>query len=846
MRNFVQQLRQFPTNALAGKLDRDSRASARHLTPAPLVAFDFRQIPIYPQPPVPLQAKLTVSVPGDPAEQEADRVSEEVMRATAPPGPCACGDCAKCRESGHPPERIHTKRAGSALPGPVAAPPALQKPMRSPGEPLDEATRGLMESRFAWDFSRVRVHTGSEAGWRAEAVGARAYTLGRDIVFGAGEYAPASPAGRQLIAHELAHVVQQAAGNPEIQRQVQPGNPPPAQASSHPMEFEILGADVEPKEPLAVMADQAARQNKGRVLIVRSLEDMIGQLDGAVQGKSCIGKLVVWYHGSPDIQALTGKDRTPGGAHLPRSGFTRDWLQLVNRVTGEEPHRPALNKFRHLFCCNGMMQWIGCATSAVRAGGGLRTDEELKENPDFEAFPDAYSSPAQARQHGAKLTGASLGALNVQAWANATCVPIRSASDFVTIDENHHPPTISIDNNGVWQDVKPQQTCPCDPSTGRVAGEAPSRAEMVKQWQAQTKAEVGSQNVLWHELLLTLRTGLPHSTAIIGSGETGERTFDIQPGTLPARLREEIREKKHTRTTGPLERSYVQVLFEMLQIALEGLTPPAPLPDIPITTHPWIIIASGGTWAAVTQRHLAVTHPNNFWEWTVWTDRAIGETPEFTRTVIEHELEHAADYKKDFDAFQTIHPPPAGSPPKEFTLPAEESAVRQFGGDWGKYINDFVDFQKAREKPERHLEIILGQRTQAAPGGGPSFNQWSAGERAYWFQLVMDNLPPDVNRGTPVPGEDQVLDAFNTAGATLQLAAIERAYTTLRRAICPPAKSDPADIEKWRANARTLVQHFDPIMDALFKDKFQNTSPAEVLRLLRRPASAARGLECNL
>jgi hypothetical protein len=81
--------------------------------------------------------------------------------------------------------------------------------LRSSGQPLDPATRAFMEPRFGHDFSAVRVHTDARAAESARAVNALAYTVGRDVTFGPGQYAPATSAGRRLIAHELAHVVQQ-------------------------------------------------------------------------------------------------------------------------------------------------------------------------------------------------------------------------------------------------------------------------------------------------------------------------------------------------------------------------------------------------------------------------------------------------------------------------------------------------------------------------------------------------------------------------------------------------------------------------------------------------------------
>ena len=73
-----------------------------------------------------------------------------------------------------------------------------------------------MESQFGYDFSRVRIHADAAAAESALAVNALAYTVGRDIVFAAGRYAPATPAGRGLLAHELTHVVQQGGGAADL------------------------------------------------------------------------------------------------------------------------------------------------------------------------------------------------------------------------------------------------------------------------------------------------------------------------------------------------------------------------------------------------------------------------------------------------------------------------------------------------------------------------------------------------------------------------------------------------------------------------------------------------------
>lgn len=92
---------------------------------------------------------------------------------------------------------------------PATVPPIVREVLRSPGQPLTHETRAFMQSRFGHDFSRVRVHTDAKAAESARAVNALAYTVGRDVVLGAGRYAPGTAGGKGLLAHELTHVLQQ-------------------------------------------------------------------------------------------------------------------------------------------------------------------------------------------------------------------------------------------------------------------------------------------------------------------------------------------------------------------------------------------------------------------------------------------------------------------------------------------------------------------------------------------------------------------------------------------------------------------------------------------------------------
>jgi hypothetical protein len=104
---------------------------------------------------------------------------------------------------------IQRDGAGPTSPG---APGLIRNVVASPGEPLDVRLRSIMEPQLGYDFSNVRVHTDTPAAQSADAIGANAYTAGEHIVFGAGRFNPNSPRGQRLVAHELAHVIQQATG----------------------------------------------------------------------------------------------------------------------------------------------------------------------------------------------------------------------------------------------------------------------------------------------------------------------------------------------------------------------------------------------------------------------------------------------------------------------------------------------------------------------------------------------------------------------------------------------------------------------------------------------------------
>ncbi|PSK93422.1 uncharacterized protein DUF4157 [Taibaiella chishuiensis] len=192
---------------------------------------------------LPVQCKLAIGAVDDPMELEAEAMADRVMRmpdtpvhsqadsdgnSTAPQTTFVQRKCAQCEE-----EKVQRQpltpfvqrqaegnaHAGGALSASIQA-------AQGNGFTMDTTTLGFMESRFATDFSSVKIHTGREAEGFSRQLNAQAFTVGNDIYFNSGKYNPASAEGKHLLAHELTHTLQQSAGtvSRKIQRQVHNGH----------------------------------------------------------------------------------------------------------------------------------------------------------------------------------------------------------------------------------------------------------------------------------------------------------------------------------------------------------------------------------------------------------------------------------------------------------------------------------------------------------------------------------------------------------------------------------------------------------------------------------------------
>jgi hypothetical protein len=161
-----------------------------------------------------VQPKLRVTATDDPAEAQADRIADRVMHM---PDPMLKRKCAggsdpllsrpSCEDGPQMQRRSSTHLDSSEVDADFTS-------RLGAGTPLDSTSRAYFEPRFGHDFGNVRIHTGAQADVTAASIQARAFTLGRDVVFAAGEHDTRSASGQRLLAHELTHVVQQGVGGP--------------------------------------------------------------------------------------------------------------------------------------------------------------------------------------------------------------------------------------------------------------------------------------------------------------------------------------------------------------------------------------------------------------------------------------------------------------------------------------------------------------------------------------------------------------------------------------------------------------------------------------------------------
>ncbi len=333
-----------------------------------------------------IQPRLVVGASNDVFEREADQVAEAVMQM--PDGAVLSGPAGREYDAVRAKSAEENESIAYELPeeeeeklvslkadgdGEVPLPGGLDDRIRAlegGGVPLGEGERAFFEPRFGADFSQVRIHTGSSAEETVRSLNALAFTFGQDIVFGAGQYAPDTAAGRQLLAHELVHTVQQN-GRKVIQR-VGQGDQEPEEGRRDRCSGEELNRAVQewimPKVLLRIIEQYGPLSALPAETVLHRNDGYIGirYLVVAQQGERGSGKIKK-YH----VFLETG----------PEKG---------RKITADLYHRQSVPKQKDLYIQIG--HWEG---AIVETGGRCRVEEIESPPPEFKPMP---SRPGEVRE----------------------------------------------------------------------------------------------------------------------------------------------------------------------------------------------------------------------------------------------------------------------------------------------------------------------------------------------------------------------------------------------------------------------------------------------------------------
>jgi hypothetical protein len=295
-----------------------------------------------------LQAKLIVGQPDDQYEREAEQIADRVMRMELPESTATSPtllesdsdrlqrSCLGCTDKEEEDEKLQTKAESATTPQVTPALESQLHSLRGGGRPLPESTRNFFEPRFGQDFSQVRIHTDAQAAQAARSVNARAFTVGKDVVLGEGQYSPDSDSGRRLLAHELVHVRQQRATSPSthallLQRKQRTPNTIDSRAE----------ALINLAQDTSVAIDQRAQRIVAQILATYYPSDASKFTQ------------INWVETNPGVTAVCASTGTPTMTctmevgryfveHISRSGIARRVLQIGHEIQHVNQHRKSL------------------------------------------------------------------------------------------------------------------------------------------------------------------------------------------------------------------------------------------------------------------------------------------------------------------------------------------------------------------------------------------------------------------------------------------------------------------------------------------------------------------------
>lgn len=364
--------------------------------------------------PVQRKADLTLGAARDPLEQEADRVADTIVRG---------GEASPLSQvSGG-------QEATGELPPDTAL---LSRALESPaGHGLPADTRARMEAGFGRDFGDVRIHTGSVSAQAAVSIGAQAFTSGRDIHFAEGMFTPGTQAGEHLIAHELAHTVQQSSGGPVQARRVQrdmPDGAAPEVGNSQPAD--LLDKDIKKAIVSGQYADKGDYAIKTQTHTVKEtvtrwklgreykteLEKEVKTVESTFTETALEkAKQYLDRHWAPtiDMNKATGGSGDTKGKHIEMP----DWVyEYQNKLAAQKPRDYVAKSWEK----GNNPNWNEDSVLAQRVLEAFLRSWHRKQNPDSKSVPsnieELYKRSGVSEKAHGNAQAELLGDPNIYGW----------------------------------------------------------------------------------------------------------------------------------------------------------------------------------------------------------------------------------------------------------------------------------------------------------------------------------------------------------------------------------------------------------------------------------------------
>ncbi|MEX2592045.1 MAG: DUF4157 domain-containing protein, partial [Anditalea sp.] len=489
------------------------------------------------------------------------------------------------------------------------------------GSALDSNTNSFMNSRFGIDFSNIKIHTDSEVVQLSRELNAKAFTVGNDIYFNQGHYDPGSSAGKQLLAHELTHSVQQLYINDKV--------PTVWRSGAETVETETVGREVARAEHF-----RPEHVVQGRVSDCYLLAALIA-LTNSVRGRARLAETIQTAD-NETFQVTLFLRPIPGGPFVPRAfsvgGFTHPenegapsraapWVRAVERA------------YAQLY--GGRIQMSG-DSGGILIGGAQRALEHLTGE---EASRLLITTETDRDQLWTQMSTALGQGLPVVAGTSQRADnPDNNALGVYGV---HNYSVLAVRGNGSGRQVRIHNPW------GQRNRQSPPGIE----------ADFEIDFALFAEYFVHLTVGYQSETPGLESGISGISAPTEE--TIERGFFETQREQMlHFLRISDVE-SASRLLGRLIRQVSVRLTPPAPLRARLITNlriNTQIAQETSHVAASVDSRY-AFENPDDYWRWIEFGFGIIGQTEAYTRNSIAHELQHCADIAHDLRTFATLPRP---------------------------------------------------------------------------------------------------------------------------------------------------------------------------------------------